>query len=153
MTDVDAAKPKKTIRKTSGYQVFAKEYRTAGFIDEQSSLGEASKRIALAWKEEENKKSYEAKAQEMNASLPASTAEKPKKKFFTTAFLEFSKEERPKISTQSPEWCFAQVSKEVGRKWKDLAASDKGHWESVAATKKTAAAAAEISVAAAEEGV
>lgn len=144
MTDVDAAKPKKTIRKTSGYQVFAKEYRAAGFIDEQSSLGEASKRIALAWKEEEEetKKSYEAKAQEMNASLPASSAEKPKKPFFTTAFLEFSKVERPKVSTQSPEWCFAQVSKEVGRTWKDLAASDKAHWESVAATKKTAAAAA-----------
>jgi len=68
--------------------------------------------------------------------VKAKRERKPGPKRPTTAFFFFGADQRSGIKAEHPEWRVTDISKELGRRWKDLSDDDKAPFTELAAADK-----------------
>jgi len=120
-------------RKATAWSLFCADRRPELMGTEGLSLGAAMQRLGEEWKglDEAARGKYEKSAAEQDPSPGAGA--NPRTPRRRTAYQIFVSERRKAIAESSPSVSFGEVSKELGRVWRELSALERAQFEEKAA--------------------
>lgn len=128
-------KKKTGVRTPSSYVLFSMEYRkTISNEFPELSLGEISKKCGEKWSSfsEDEKKEWKVKADNIKCEKnPPKEENRIKRK--PSSYLAFPMEYRKIVKESNPKLSLGEISKECGKKWKELSAEEKESWKIKAA--------------------
>ena len=112
----------------------AKVTEIAKYMGAEWKTLSASQKQPYVQKAEAAKKQYGQKAEQFKSTQGSLTEviEKPKVKKAPSAYILWSKVERPKIKQSNPTIGFGDMSKELGARWKKVPENEKAIWKSEA---------------------